>query len=268
MTGPVRAAAYLRSPALPRPVTPVGVLAARLHLLVEDIERTHDIGSALLAELQDLADLAGGLEPYTNRCTSPESADLARLVQATQAHDWGGPDVPVEQEMLSGQVEGRFLAMLVQVMGATRVLDIGMFTGYSALAMAEALPYDGLVIGCELDAGVAAFAQAGFDASRNGHKISVRVGPAGATLHDLAEAGEIFDLVFLDADKAGYLAYLSILLEGGPSGRGLLAPGGLICADNTLLQGEPYRPRRANANGTAIARFNEAVAADDRVEQV
>ena len=91
----------------------------------------------------------------------------------------------------------------------------------------------------------------------------MRVGPALATLERLAAAGDAFDLVFVDADKAGYLDYVETMLDSG-----LLAPGGVICVDNTLLQGEPYLDGRAAANGEAIAAFNAAIAADPRVEQV
>ena len=117
--------------------------------------------------------------------------------------------------MLSGHVEGRVLAMLVHVSRARRVLDIGMFTGYSALAMAEALPDDGGVVACEIDAVVADLARESFAESPDGHKIDVRVGPALGTLRGLA--GERFDLVFLDADKAGYLDYLNAVLDLGPA---------------------------------------------------
>ena len=138
-----------------------------------------------------------------------------------------------------------------------------MFTGYSALAIAEALPDDGRVVTCELDPGVAAFAQGGFDEAPAGVKIEVRVGPALETLRQLAIAGETFDFVFIDADKAGYLDYVETLLDDG-----LLAPNGVICVDNTLLQGEPYLAGPPSANGRAIAAFNEALAGNARVEQV
>ena len=137
--------------------------------------------------------------------------------------------------MLSGHVEGVALQFLVRLMGARRVLEIGMFTGYSALAMAEALPADGQVVACELDAEVAAFARRCFDESVDGGKIDVKVGPALATLDALAAAGETFDLVFVDADKGGYVDYVRAVLDTG-----LLAPAALICVDNTLMQGEPW----------------------------
>jgi caffeoyl-CoA O-methyltransferase len=255
-------------PGSPRPVTPQSVLAGRLDQLARRLDAAGGADEALKCELREICELAGGLDPYLDRCTTPESADLRQLAQRTEAEDWNAHDgdaAPgyLEQEMLSGHVEGQSLKMLVYATRAKRVLEIGMFTGYSALAMAEALPGDGQVIACEIDSGVAAFAERCFRESASGHKIVVKVGPAQRTLGELAAAGETFDLVFIDADKAGYAGYLTTVLEGG-----LLVPHGLICVDNTLMQGQPWMGGEPTANGAAIAAFNEAVAADPRVEQV
>jgi caffeoyl-CoA O-methyltransferase len=252
-----------------RPVTPVGILAAKLESLVQQLESVNAPNESFQAELQQAYELANGLDPYLDRCTTPESPALAALVKRTQAEDWSkrfsdGETVrQLEQEMLSGHVEGQFLKFLVHLTTARRVLEIGMFTGYSALAMAEALPAGGEVVACEVDAYVAEFAQQCFKQSSTGSKISVRVAPALVTLQQLAAAGEVFDLVFIDADKAGYAEYLELLLTTQ-----LLAPNGLICADNTLMQGQPYRSNAATANGVAIARFNQLLIDDLRVEQV
>ena len=266
--GPGTPTTVVSPPGAPRPVTPQSILASRLDQLARRLERDGGAKPALKSELRELADLAGGLDPYLARLTTPESADLARLAGRTEAEDWNrhvGDRTAgyLEQEMLSGHVEGQLLKMLVHATRAARVLEIGMFTGYSALAMAEALPADGQVTACEIDAGVAAFAEQCFRGSASGHKITVRVGPAQRTLSELARAGQRFDLVFIDADKAGYLGYLTTVLDTG-----LLEPHGLICVDNTLLQGQPWQPGEPTANGAAIAAFNQAVAADPRVEQV
>ncbi len=170
--------------------------------------------------------------------------------------------------MLSGHVEGQLLRTLVHATRARTVLEVGMFTGYSALAMAEALGDGGRVVACEVDAEVAAFAQECFAASTAGGRIDVRVGPAADTLRALAAAGERFDLVFVDADKAGYATYLDLLLGDGGTGGGLLAPHALVVVDNTLMQGQPWVAADPTANGAAVAAFNDAVAADPRVEQV
>lgn len=249
-----------------RPVTPSTILA---HELAE-LSALADGGAdpELAARLRAATALAAGLEPYLGRCTTPESPALAALARRTRERDWAGRAgdgvvVALEQEMLSGHVEGQVLRFLVHATRARRVLEVGMFTGYSALAMAEALPEDGEVVACEIDPDVARFAQECFAASPAGGRIAVRVGPALDTLRDLAATGAPFDLVFVDADKAGYRAYLDAILDGG-----LLAPHGLVAVDNTLMQGEPYLPGERSGNGAAIAAFNEAVAADPRVEQV
>ena len=165
--------------------------------------------------------------------------------------------------MLSGHVEGQTLKFLVHLAGASRILEIGMFTGYSALAMAEALPEDGVLVACEIDSAVAAFARECFDASPAGDKIAVEVGPAMDTLGRLAREGREFDFVFIDADKAGYLDYVEFLLSST-----LLSPRAVIAVDNTLLQGEPYADVDISINGAAIAGFNAALTYDQRVEQV
>ena len=239
-----------------RPVTPTTILAARL----EELSRRLDASPELNAEVHELAELAGGLDPYLAACTTPESPALAELARRTREHEWTGT---LEREMLSGHVEGQVLKMLVHATRAWRVLEIGMFTGYSALAMAEALPPDGRVVACEIDPAVAEFARACFAGSPDGHKIIVRVGPARRTLDALATGGEVFDLVFIDADKAGYPDYLNAVLD-----LGLLTEHGLICVDNTLMQGLPWTSAERTANAAAITAFNAAVAADPRVEQV
>ncbi|MEI4279826.1 O-methyltransferase [Klenkia terrae] len=239
-----------------RPVTPLGILAARLDALCA---RPDGLPADLRAELEAVRDLAVGFEPYLEEHSSPESPGLARLADRTRSAAWAGT---LEAEMLSGHVEGVFLSFLLSMTRARRVLEIGMFTGYGALAMAEALPEDGQVVACELDPEVAAFARECFAESPAGARIDVRVGPAGDTLAALAVEGQQFDVVFVDADKAGYAGYLDALLETG-----LLAPGGLVAVDNTLMQGQPWAGERT-ANGEAIAAFNRQVTADPRVEQV
>jgi caffeoyl-CoA O-methyltransferase len=250
------------APGQARPVTPVGLLAATLDDVVGRAEHG-PLGPEDLERLRTARDLAAGLDPYLERATTPESPALAGLARRTAEHDWREHPgaTGLEQEMLSGHVEGQVLRTLVHVMRARTVLEIGMFTGYSALAMAEALGDGGRVVACEVDAEVARFARECFAASEAGARIDVRVGPAADTLRALR--GERFDLVFVDADKAGYADYLRLVLDGD-----LLAPYGLVVVDNTLMQGRAYGAGAPTANGTAVAAFNDAVVADPRVEQV
>lgn len=249
----------------PRPVTPVGILAAELDDVVARAAVLGVSDPELLTGLRRARDLAGGLDPYVAACTTRESPALAALDRRTRAEDWSAHDggLGLEQEMLSGHVEGQVLRFLVHATGARRILEIGLFTGYSALAMAEALPDGGELVACELDPHAAAVAAESLTASEAGAKVRIEVAPALDTMARLADAGERFDLIFVDADKAGYVGYLHTILD-----RGLLAPGGVIAVDNTLLQGEPYLPGDPSDNGAAIAAFNAAVIADRRVEQV
>lgn len=250
-----------------RPVTPLALVAVtleRLNLRAENLPGAHE----LLPDLRRTTELALGLDPYLSRCTTPESAALTSLRERTYATAWrpavDGAGVHLEPEMLSGHVEGQFLRMLVGLTRAVHVLEIGLFTGYSALAMAEALPPGGDLIACEIDKGAADVARQCLDESASGPKVDIRVGPAMTTLRRLSEQGHSFDLVFLDADKTGYSDYLRLLVDTD-----LLAPHGLLCVDNTLLQGEPYLPGGPGTEqGQAVAAFNAAVCADPRLEHV
>ncbi|MEM9356239.1 MAG: class I SAM-dependent methyltransferase [Pseudomonadota bacterium] len=251
-----------------RPVTPNSILAEMLDHLVllhDQGETGSDAFSIGLAEVQRLA---SGLEGYVRKSSSPESVALQELSNRTATHNWdesfasGETGHALEQEMLSGQVEGQLLQILIRSTKAHRVLDIGMFTGYSSLAMAEALPENGEVIACELDPYVAQFAQESFSRSTHADKIKVHVGPALQTINRLADGNERFDFVFIDAEKTGYIDYLCCLLD-----REMLTEAALICVDNTLMQGEPYTAIATEA-GRAITQFNEFVSSDSRVRQV
>ena len=171
-------------PVTARPVTPLGILAATLAEVVDGLA---DAAPDVRAKAAYALELARGLDPYLDACATPESPALAALAQDTRAQPWAA-DGPLEQEMLSGHVEGQVLKMLVALTGARRVLDVGMFTGYSALAMAEALPADGHVVACEIDPDVAAIARRHFDATPDGAKIGIELGPARETLRRLAAA--------------------------------------------------------------------------------
>ena len=254
---------------IPRPVTPWGILVEQLEQILE-ASKTESVSSEFKTSLSQAYSLAAGLDPYLEDCTTSESEALANLTDRTQKEDWSkrfddGETVrALEQEMLSGHLEGQLLKMLISISKSKRVLEVGMFTGYSALAIAEALPEDGYLLACEVDEYVSQFAIDCFAASPHGKKIEVKVAPAIETMRKLVDAGESFDLAFIDADKGGYIDYLNLLLDTN-----LLAADGFICVDNTLMQGQPYLSEdQRTENGKAIARFNRFVAEDPRVEQV
>jgi caffeoyl-CoA O-methyltransferase len=185
------------------------------------------------------------LADYVERLTSPHEPLLAELSRETRA-ELGS------EEMLSGPVAGRLLEFLVWFGRPRRVLEIGTFSGHSALAMAAPLPEGGRIDTCEVDPERAAFAQRYFDRSPHGSRITLHVGPA---LESIAKLDGAFDLVFIDADKEGYVDYYEAVLPR-------LADRGLIVADNTLWSGSVL-----DGDGP-IVRFNEHVAADPRTVQV
>lgn len=191
------------------------------------------------------------IEEYAAAHSMAPSPLLDQLEAYTQAHC-------AAPQMLVGRLEGGLLKMLVRLTGARRVLEIGLFTGYSALTMAEALPPDGRIVSCELNADTAAIAQSFFDRSDHGDKISIRLGPALDTIATLPP-DQPFDFVFLDADKENYNRYYEALLP-------LLRPGGLMVADNVLWSGAVLKP--AAASDYALVEFNATVHADPRVEEV
>lgn len=256
-------------PPQPRPVTPHAILTSALVELSSEAESLPGLTAAFRQRLTEATRLASGMDPYLSACSSPESPGLASLAHRTRDVDWdrlavdGQTAAQLEQEMLSGHLEGQFLKILVRASRSKRALEIGLFTGYSALAIAEALPADGTLVACELDPYAARFARDSFEDSPHGPKIDVRIGPASETLAALTESGACFDFVFIDANKDGYLGYLHALADGS-----LLAPNALVCVDNTLLQGQPYLSTTPTGNGAAIAAFNAALAADPRFEQV
>jgi len=252
-----------------RPVTPWDILVEKLASLGEQVESIADLDASFLETLSESLALAQGMNPYIASITTEESVDLQNLVERTQTEDWqkrfqeGDTTLGLEKEMVSGHIEGQFLKMLVHATQAKAILEIGLFTGYSALAMAEALPAGGEIVACEIDPYAADFARRCFEATAHNSKIAIEVGPAKDSLLTLAGQGRQFELIFIDADKAGYIAYLDFVISNG-----LLAKSGLIVIDNTLMQGEPYTRKDIGANGEAIDKFNQFVAADRRVEQV
>lgn len=189
------------------------------------------------------------VEQFAHDHTEPESELFLRLRDETY-RDMNCPQMQV------GRIEGRFLKMLVRLTGARRILEIGMFTGYSALMMAEGLPDDGRIITCDVDPKAEAIASRYFAESPNGHKIEIRLGPALDTIKTLSGP---LDIVFIDADKGNYSNYYEAVLP-------LLRPGGLIVADNVLWSGRVLHPESPDDH--AIVAFDKLVQSDSRVENV
>ncbi len=189
------------------------------------------------------------VEQFARDHTEPESDLHVRLREETYR-------VMDRPQMQVDAIEGRFLKMLVRLTGARTILEIGMFTGYSALMMAEGLPDDGRLITCEVDPKAEGIARRYFAESPHGRKITIRIGPALETIKTLSDP---VDLVFIDADKANYSSYYEASLP-------LLKPGGLIVADNVLWSGQVLDPQ--DADDHAIVAFDRMVQSDPRVENV
>jgi caffeoyl-CoA O-methyltransferase len=190
------------------------------------------------------------VEEYAEAHTTPDGVLFDRLAAETREKT----EIP---QMMVGRIEGQFLAFLVRAIGARRVLELGTFTGYSSISMARALPDGGRIITCDVNEETTAIARRYAEEAGVVHRIDYRLGPAIETLTGLDGA---FDLVFIDADKAGYVDYYEASLPK-------LADDGLILADNTLASGSVIEDD-PDQMGAAIKRFNEHVRGDERVECV
>jgi len=193
--------------------------------------------------------ISSEIEKYAERATGRESELVQELVEVSKEN--------LEYvDMISGRVVGRLLAMLIKISGAKRVLEIGTFSGYSALSMAEALPEDGELITCEYNERYEKLARSFFSKSKHRHKITLKMGLALDTIEELDGS---FDFVYLDADKVNYPGYYEKLLP-------MLKDNGLIVIDNVLWSGAVLKPDDEKAK--AIDELNEMIRKDERVEQV
>lgn len=156
--------------------------------------------------------------------------------------------------------QGQFMALLVQLLGVTKALEVGVFTGYSALRVALALPPEGRLVACDVSEEYTAIAQRYWQQAGVSDKIDLRIAPAADTLAQLIEAGEAnsFDFAFIDADKSGYPTYYEQVLQ-------VVRPGGLIALDNVLWSGRVADPTVQDSRTNTLRRLNETIHADDRV---
>ncbi len=184
-----------------------------------------------------------------------ESAALAELRERTAALEAARMQISPEQ--------GAFMALLVQLLGARRTLEVGTFTGYSALAVAEALPADGTITACDTSEEWTAMAVAAWRSAGVEQMIDLRLAPALETLKALLDGGEAdgYDFMFIDADKANYDGYYEFGLR-------LVRPGGLIAVDNVLWGGSVADDQRQDTDTRAIRALNDKIRDDDRVDAV
>ncbi|MGW5940300.1 O-methyltransferase [Streptomyces celluloflavus] len=173
--------------------------------------------------------------------------------------EWTHQQFPDSAGMQSAPEQGPLLAFLVRLIGARHVVEVGTFTGFSALSMAQALPADGTLIACDVSEEWTAYGREAWAKAGVADRIQLRIAPALETLRGMPTEPHI-DLAYLDADKAGYIAYWEELVPR-------LRPGGLIVADNVLFHGQVTDPA-ASGSAVAIREFNDHVLADDRMEAV
>lgn len=198
--------------------------------------------------------VAKDIEAYVEAHTETESELLQRLNRETHAQ-------VLSPRMLSGQLQGRLLAMLSRIKQPKRILEIGTYTGYSALCLSEGLSEDGLLITIEVNEELKSRAEKYFAESEKGSQIKMIIGEAASVIPTL---DEVFDIVFIDADKASYLQYFDLVIEK-------VVSGGLIIADNVLWSGKVTNvnsEKGPDKNTAALLAFNDKVHQDARVSHL
>ena len=182
-----------------------------------------------------------------------ETPSLAKLRAETASHPRVNMQIAPEQ--------GQFMQLLVKLSGAKRAIEVGVFTGYSSLAVALALPPQGRLLACDVSEEYTAIARRHWEAAGVAHKIDLVLAPAAVTLDARLAAGEAdsYDFAFIDADKTGYLGYYGRLIR-------LIRPGGLIAVDNTLWGGAVADPAESEPDTLALREFNDFLLADQRID--
>jgi predicted O-methyltransferase YrrM len=196
--------------------------------------------------------LSDRLTDYIQSISVREAQVLAELRQETSRHPMGRMQIAPEQ--------GQFMALLVQLIGARKTLEIGVFTGYSALVVALALPDDGKVIACDVSEEFTKIARQFWQKAGVTHKIDLHLAPAIETLDQLLTSGQAntFDFAFIDADKSNYANYYERALQ-------LIRPGGLIAIDNVLWSGAVADPQIQDTRTNAIRALNQKLHQDERI---
>jgi predicted O-methyltransferase YrrM len=197
-------------------------------------------------------ELSKELWDYIGRVSLREPEVLRRLREETAP-------LPLSIMQISPE-QGQFMGLLTSLLGARRTLEVGVFTGYSSISVAMALPEDGRIIACDVSEEWTSIARRYWQEAGVAHKIDLRLRPAVETLDQLLADGEAgaFDFAFIDADKANYVNYYERCLK-------LLRPGGLIAVDNVLWHGSVIDPAKQDEDTQTIRRFNQLVGRDDRV---
>ena len=202
---------------------------------------------------RDSIALSAPLQEYVRRWGMREDADLAALRHETASHPWAMMQISPEQ--------GHLMSLLVRLIGARKTLEVGVFTGYSAMVVAKAMGPLGRVVALDISEEFTAVARRHWERAAVADRIDLRLRPAAQSLAELAAAGEsgTFDFAFIDADKGGYDTYYEYALQ-------LVRRGGLIAIDNVLWSGKVADPADQTPDTLAIRALNEKVHADARVD--
>lgn len=202
---------------------------------------------------RDSINLSGPLQAYVRRFGMREDADLAALREETASHPAAGMQIAPEQ--------GQLMALLVRLLGACKTLEVGVFTGYSAMVVAKAMGPKGKVVALDISEEFTAIARRHWAKAAIADRIDLRIRPATDSLKALVAAGEsnTFDFAFIDADKANYDTYYEYALK-------LVRQGGLIALDNVLWQGNVADSADQSVDTVAIRAINQKIHGDGRVE--
>lgn len=202
---------------------------------------------------RNIINLTDEVYDYLQSLSLREDPILRQLREETASHKWAAMQI--------SPVQGQFMSLLIKLLNVNRVIELGVFTGYSSLCMALALPTGGQLIACDVNEEFTDIAKRYWDKAGVSDKIDLRLAPAFETLVNLLEAGEAgkFDFVFIDAVKEEYKQYFEYALE-------LIRPGGLIGIDNVLWGGSVVNPEKQDAETLAIRDFNSYLHQDERVD--
>ncbi|XP_072171880.1 uncharacterized protein [Diadema setosum] len=257
--------------------TPIEFLMEFLKQLSKEAAMLDNLPDSMRTLIDQSRELTCGLHYYPSQMSTHISPAAKLLAKKTEEIDYAGlyekgltGNFKFFKEMSSDVLQGEFacnLKMLIRMCGAKRVLEIGTFTGFAALNMAEVLPRDGIVVTVEKMGFFARYSREFLDTTAVKDKVEVRHGCAIDELNACAQRGEQFDFIFVDAIKTQYKDYLALILDNN-----ILAPKGTLVFDNTIYKGTAYMKKFPNElfarGGPVVHAFNQAVMDDSRIDQV
>ena len=229
------------------------IFAQRLENVLNSLTKIGIVPLQELKELQQIIHDMREVEKYVEKSTSVESRELEKLRQLTLNTDWQQiykddlSETKLLAKMMSSKTSAQFLKMLVSILQPKKILELGLFSGYSALAMAEALPENGTLISCEQDKFAAKFAKNYLERTQASRKIKIEVGDCLKNMDKLAEKGHVFDFIFIDAKKTEYLDYINKIVV-----LGLANKNSLICIDNVFMKTKCFSNFGPETKGTTV----------------